>query len=238
MRAGVLLLGIILWLSSCEPPDPARSCSGHPPVPVPRCYWYLHMKALGLTDVSTVIPEAIIDIRYSDTANFMHRDVYGCLNTAFLLPDVANRLAIVQEYLHTLDPPLRLVIFDAGRPRQIQAYMWEITKLPMPEKGMYLSNPVAGSLHNYGAAVDVTLATASGVYLDMGSDYDEFSDRSQPVRQWELLASGVLTKEQIANREILRKAMWKGRFWNIPGEWWHFNAFTLREAQETLTMID
>lgn len=238
MRLWACLMAILIALPWCSNLSPAFLRNPLPVFPESRCYWYQHLKAIGMTELSGLIPEAITDIRYSDTANFMHRDVYGCLDAAFLLPEVAIRLRKVQDYLNTLNPPLRLVIFDAARPQQIQAYMWETTIMPMPEKGMYLSNPIAGSLHNYGAAVDVTLATLDGTYLDMGSEYDEFSVRSQPLVQWELLAQGILTPEQIGNRQLLKKAMWKGQFWNIPGEWWHFNAYTLAQAQSSLKMIE
>mgnify|MGYP000860282435 CR=1 FL=1 len=46
----------------------------------------------GLVDIQEVIPGIQVDLRYSDTNNFMHQDVYGHLNRAYLQPDVAADL--------------------------------------------------------------------------------------------------------------------------------------------------
>ncbi|MBK9190836.1 MAG: hypothetical protein IPM77_04600 [Crocinitomicaceae bacterium] len=44
--------------------------------------------AAGLVNVQDSIPEIFIDLRYSDTNNFMHKDVYGHLNRAYIQPDL------------------------------------------------------------------------------------------------------------------------------------------------------
>ncbi len=52
--------------------------------------------------------------------------------------------------------------------------MW--SKVPRPT---YVANPYGkGSIHNKGAAVDVTLVTLDGCFVDMGSDYDFFGRTS------------------------------------------------------------
>jgi len=44
------------------------------------------------------------------------------------------------------------------------------------------------------------------------------------------LKRGLLTKEQIANRVILRKVMASQQFTGIGSEWWHFNACSRQTA--------
>lgn len=46
----------------------------------------------GLVDIQTIIPDILIDVRYSSTNNFMKEDVYGNLNRIYLQPDVAADL--------------------------------------------------------------------------------------------------------------------------------------------------
>jgi D-alanyl-D-alanine dipeptidase len=57
----------------------------------------------------------------------------------------------------------------------------------------------------------------------MGSGFDEMSPRSHPALHAELLAAGVLTPAQVAERELLAAALRAGGFEGIPNEWWHFD---------------
>jgi len=54
------------------------------------------------------------------------------------------------------------------------------------------------------------------VYLDMGTDYDDFSPRAQPD------FSG-LSEQQRINRSILQEVMLRHGFIQHPFEWWHFD---------------
>ena len=100
-----------------------------------------------------------------------------------------------------------------------------------PEKSKYVSNPKNGSLHNYGAAVDITVAKKNGVALDMGTPYDFFGEAAEPQLESILLANGTLTAIQIQNRKILREVMVKAGFIQLPTEWWHYNACPREDAK-------
>jgi D-alanyl-D-alanine dipeptidase len=41
----------------------------------------------------------------------------------------------------------------------------------------------------------------------------------------------------VANREILRKVMNAAGFKGIGSEWWHFNAYTRKEAGEKFEIV-
>ena len=139
---------------------------------------------------------------------------------------VALRLAKCQELLTAKDSSLHLLVYDGLRPLSVQWEMWiALDTIPEGQRGKFVSNPKNGSVHNYGAAVDLTICRSSGEPLDMGAGYDDIREIAYPSLEAQFLASGDLTRKQIANRELLRSAMRSQRFSNIPTEWWHFNAF-------------
>lgn len=180
----------------------------------------------GLVNVQDIVPEVLIDLRYSTTNNFMNQDVYGHLNRAYLQPDVAEDLKKCIAFLESKDSTLTLLIFDAVRPRSVQQIMWDILDMPISEKTKFVSNPKNGSVHNYGAAVDITIAKKTGEPLDMGADYDDIRLIAYPRHEQAYLDSGMLSLEQIENRKLLRETMRAGGFSGIQTEWWHFNRFS------------
>jgi D-alanyl-D-alanine dipeptidase len=46
-----------------------------------------------------------------------------------------------------------------------------------------------------------------------------------------------LTPEHVANRELLRKVMKSQKFMNIATEWWHFNAFSIKEVRKKYAIL-
>ncbi|WP_027420630.1 M15 family metallopeptidase [Crocinitomix catalasitica] len=192
----------------------------------------------GLVDIQSISPDILIDVRYSDTNNFMHRDVYGHLNRIYLQPTVAEDLGKSQLYLKSIDSTLTLLVYDGVRPRSVQQYMWDVLEMPIHEKTKFVSNPKNGSLHNYGAAVDLTIADAEGNILDMGAGYDDIRKIAYPRHEKAYLDSGLLSKEHIANRELLREVMKAGGFWNIETEWWHFNRYSRDRAKTMFEIVE
>jgi len=179
----------------------------------------------GLINIKSLDSSILVDLKYSTTDNFMEKNMYGCLTNCYLQPDIADRLKLCQEYLKKKDSTLTLLIYDGVRPRSVQQYMWDLLDMPINEKTKFVSNPKKGSLHNFGAAVDITLANAlSEKALDMGTDFDHFGILAWPIKEKQMLEDSLLTKQQVDNRKFLRRSMRAGRFFNIQTEWWHFNA--------------
>ena len=179
----------------------------------------------GLVNIKCLDSSILVDLKYSTTDNFMKKNMYGCLTNCYLQPDIADRLKLSQEYLKQKDSTLTLLIYDAVRPRSIQQHMWDLLDMPINEKAKFVSNPKKGSLHNFGAAVDITLANAlSEEALDMGTDFDYFGILAWPIKEKKMLEDSLLTQQQVDNRKLLRRSMRAGRFFNIQTEWWHFNA--------------
>jgi zinc D-Ala-D-Ala dipeptidase len=198
----------------------------------------VRLKELGLVELSEVDPSIVVDLRYSGEDNFMGQDIYGDFDRAWLQPEVAEMLKNAQSALKQRHPGYSIVVFDAARPLSIQQKMWDITDLPVAEKSKYLSNPKKGSVHNYGAAVDVSLVDENGEELDMGTPYDFFGEEAHPENEPRMLAAGKLTQGQVENRKLLRSVMKAAGFSNIPSEWWHFNAYNRETAKQKFPLIE
>lgn len=191
----------------------------------------------GLVDIFTLDSLILVDLRYSDTANFMHFNIYDGLQRAYLTCETAWRLAAAQYYLNKLCMGCRIVVLDATRPLHIQQMMWDSLKMKEGLKHFFLASPDARSLHNYGRAVDVTIVDSSGWMLDMGTDFDAFVAKSAPEYESIFIQKGLLSATQIRNRILLRRVMRLAGFRPIKSEWWHFNFGTIQEARQKHPVI-
>lgn len=193
----------------------------------------------GLVDIQKLDPSIRVELKYSTTDNFVGKDVYGDLTRAYLQPMAAQKLAKASKELQNRHPELRLLVYDATRPRSAQWDLWNTLKhLPVNERGKYVSNPRNGSVHNYGCAVDLTLATKDGKPLDMGTKFDYFGELAYPEKEDQLLKQGKLTAKQVENRRLLRSVMKKAGFSSLKAEWWHFNALSRAEAKNRYSIIE
>ncbi|WP_102141543.1 M15 family metallopeptidase [Mycobacterium hubeiense] len=158
----------------------------------------------GLVDVRTVVPDAIIDLRYATANNFVGEPLYPPDARCLVHESLAAGLAAAAEALR----PDVLVFWDCYRPHEVQVRMFEA--VPNPE-WVAQPGPYARS-HEAGRSVDVTIAGA-----EMGTDFDEFSPRALAFA-----TDGISAVAQ-ANRARLRKAMAAGGLTVYEGEWWHFD---------------
>ncbi|WP_371731964.1 M15 family metallopeptidase [Spirosoma sp. KCTC 42546] len=198
----------------------------------------------GLVDIQNIDSTILVELKYSTTDNFVGKDVYGDLTRAYMQPMAAHKLAEASKYLQAHYPNLRLLVYDAARPRSAQWNLWNaLPNLSERERRKYVADPRQGSIHNYGCAVDLTVATKEGRSgvpepLDMGTKYDFFGELAYPSRENEMLKAGKLTQKQIDNRKILRTAMRQGGFSPIEYEWWHFNALSRAKAKMAFRIVD
>ncbi len=192
----------------------------------------------GLVDIKEIDPSIRVDLKYATSDNFMHKVLYSHLKRALLQKDVALRLSKVQEKLKSVHPSYSLLIYDAARPVSVQQKMWNaLDTIPVKERGKFVSNPANRSLHNFGAAIDLTIVDGNGKPLDMGAGYDDIRKIAYPSLEAKFLASGELTQKQIDNRKLLRSVMSSEGFRNIPSEWWHFNACSRDEAKRIYKVL-
>ena len=161
-------------------------------------------RAVGLVDVRTVVPDAVIDLRYATSNNFVGVPMYPADARCLVHESMAAGLAAAAAALR----PDVLTFWDCYRPHDVQVQMFEAVSDPgwVARPGPYSRS------HEAGRSVDVTIAGA-----DMGTDFDEFTPRATAF------ATEDVSAEAQANRARLREAMAAGGLSVYSGEWWHFD---------------
>ncbi|MBO8128346.1 MAG: D-alanyl-D-alanine dipeptidase [Peptococcaceae bacterium] len=161
-----------------------------------------------LVDVTDIDPTIMLDIRYATTNNFTGQKIYHQAK-CYLVRDVAERLAKANRLLRRRG--YRLKVFDGYRPMSAHRRLWDLA----PDKD-YLADPRTGSKHSRGAAVDCTLVTLEGKDVDMGSDFDDLSEKAH-------YSYDAISAAARRHRELLNEAMSSVGFIPIGKEWWHFD---------------
>jgi D-alanyl-D-alanine dipeptidase len=176
-----------------------------------------------------------VDLRYATANNFVGRDLYSPFDCAWLHRDAAAALERVVAWLAERRPGCTPLVLDALRPQRVQQQLWD--SLEGTGLQMYLANPVRGSIHSYGMALDLTILDEQGRELDMGTGFDDMTDLSHPALEEGFVACGQLTEQQVANRRLLREAMFQAGFVGINTEWWHFDCGDRNVVRETFRRV-
>ncbi len=184
--------------------------------------------ATGFVSITDVIPDAILEIRYYSTYNFIGDRINGYEEpVALLSKEAATALKKVSDELR--DKGYRLKIFDAYRPQvAVDHFASWASDVGDTRMKQYFYPDVDKSLlfdygyiayrsgHSRGCTVDLTLFDMkTGREVDMGGPFDYFGTLSHPDY------TGI-TDEQYKNRMILREAMLNNGFRACPTEWWDF----------------
>jgi D-alanyl-D-alanine dipeptidase len=162
---------------------------------------------IGFVDATFVDSSLNVDMKYAASDNFTGRRLYPC-SRCILRTKVAEKLKIVNQLLK--QKGFQLILLDCYRPKFVQEKLWQ--SKPDPH---FVMRPWKGSPHSRGIAVDVTLADANGLPVDMGSNYDEFTPKAY------YSSSDISIKAQ-NYRWLLRTTMRQVGFTGIRTEWWHF----------------
>jgi len=178
--------------------------------------------------LSEAVPDAILEIRYYSTYNFVGDRIDGYEEpVALLTKEAAAALKEVSDEL--MAKGYRLKIYDAYRPQEAVTNFVEWAKdtgdirmkeyfYPDLEKDVLFPQGYIAehSGHSRGSTVDLTLFDMrTEKEVDMGGTFDFFGELSHPDY------TGI-TEEQYANRMILREAMMAHGFKPLVEEWWHF----------------
>ena len=195
----------------------------------------------NFVNLMDAVPDAILEIRYYSTYNFVGARIDGYLQpVALLTKQAADSLRAVSDDLK--QHGFRLKIYDAYRPQcavdhfvrwaeDIPDTLMRQIFYPNVDKSLLFEQEyiMKRSGHTRGSTVDLTLVDAfSGKELDMGGVFDWFGNESHPDYCgdpdkiiWTPNENG-LTKDQFYNRVILRAAMLRHGFKPLDSEWWHF----------------
>lgn len=196
----------------------------------------LYLQSKNLVNIHTLDKTLRVNLKYATTDNFTKTILYDTLSNAYFHPVAAKKIVKAQEYLKKVNPKLCILVYDAVRPLSVQKKMYKVVQ--NTKYAAYVANPSRTGLHNYGMAVDLTICNENGTPLDMGTPFDFFGSAAGINRETELLKKGILTNQQIKNRQLLREVMTNAGFLTIRGEWWHFNAVSLNEAKRLYKVIE
>ena len=182
----------------------------------------------GFVKLSEAVPDAILEIRYYSTYNFVGERIDGYENpVAYLTKEAAAALKEVSDEL--VKKGYRLKIYDAYRPQtavnhfsrwakavkdtKMKEYFYpELDKSVLFKQG-YIDYK---SGHSRGSTLDLTLFDMKTEQeVDMGGTFDYFGKKSHPDYKG-------ITPKQFENRMILRDAMTSHGFKPLSTEWWHF----------------
>ena len=195
------------------------------------------MRTMGLVDIQEIDSTIHVSLMYATADNFMKKVLYPDIRKAFVLPELAEKLANAQKQLQAIHPGYSLIIYDAARPLHVQREMWETAQTMGMTK--YVANPLKrNGLHNYAAAVDISIVDENGTPLSMGTPIDWFGPESHTTDEAQLVADGKITEQELANRMLLRKIMKSNGMLTIRSEWWHFEMMRAKQAKATLKIIE
>ena len=179
---------------------------------------------------------------YAGTRNPPYwQPIEGATDRLWLRQSVAAKLLRVNA--RAGQAGLELFLFDAWRPRAVQAYfhdVWmprELQRRDPSLSGAALSEEVerywaapsedatSPAPHATGAAADLTLRWKGGEQLWMGSLFDDVTPLAHRDRFEQLEAENVSFSdhEAQANRRLLHWLMAEEGFAGHPDEWWHFS---------------
>jgi D-alanyl-D-alanine dipeptidase len=164
------------------------------------------------------IPGLVLDSRLADAAGAY----------AHLRAGVTERLVAAQVLLPS---NLRFLVVEGYRPLSLQIAYFErhlrdlrqahpewSDAVVHREASRSLSPPEIGP-HVCGAAVDLTLCTASGAELPMGGEVNADSDEGNAC----CTAAPGLAPDAARNRGILIETLTGAGLVNYPTEWWHWS---------------
>lgn len=161
----------------------------------------------------------LVDSRKRDPAGHWRR----------LRTGVAARLAAAAE---RLPDGLSLLLVEGYRPPELQARYFAGYRRELAEADPGLSDdeldrlasrfvsPPEVAPHAAGAAVDVTLCTAEGEELDLGTIVNASPEASAGACY---TAASTITVRAREHRGILETVLGAAGFLNYPTEWWHWS---------------
>ncbi|MBP2831686.1 M15 family metallopeptidase [Aquimarina sp. U1-2] len=159
-------------------------------------------------NIERISNDFVLDMRYATKNNFLKEKVYACAK-CYVRDEVAD--ALIEANQDFIKQGYRIKFFDCYRPHSVQKKMWKI----YPNPG-YVANPKGGSIHNKGAAVDITLVKLDGSTVDMGTDFDHFGKEAHHAYRNH-------AEDVLKHRKLLKETMNKHGFRTIRTEWWHYN---------------
>ncbi|WP_433856172.1 nitrilase-related carbon-nitrogen hydrolase [Streptomyces kronopolitis] len=174
--------------------------------------------------------EPLVDLRTAAPALWLADDRHDAQgHFAHLRQEVVQRLLAAEKLL---PDGLRLRIVEGYRPPALQRRYFEEyadeLRATFPDRdpqrrhqdaSRYVSPPGIAP-HSAGGAVDLTLVTADGAEVDMGTPINASPEESDGACY---TGAPDLTPAARAHRRVLRAALTAAGLVNYPTEWWHWS---------------
>ena len=197
--------------------------------------------------LTSAVPDAILEIRYFSTYNFVGERIDGYLQpVALMTRRAADSLRAASDEFKALG--YRIKVYDAYRPQKgvdhfvrwaadVPDTLMKPYFYPDLDKSVLFEQEyiMARSGHSRGSTVDLTLFDmATEKEVDMGGTFDWFGPESHPdfcgnPDTGEYTGDNSssprgrsISEEQFRNRMILRQVMLRHGFRPLDTEWWHF----------------
>ena len=202
----------------------------------------------GFVHLAEAVPDAILEVRYYSTYNFIGDRIRGYERpTPMLTVEAAKALKAVSDEL--LPMGYRLKIYDSYRPQRAVDHFVEWSKqtgdtrmkayfYPDLDKSVLFPRGYIAekSGHSRGSTVDLTLFDMkTEKEVDMGGTFDWFGRESHPdwggnpeTKEYTgrfpvgTQETRKISEAQFRNRMLLRSVMLKHGFKPVDTEWWHF----------------
>ncbi|WP_235801815.1 M15 family metallopeptidase [Ureibacillus manganicus] len=165
---------------------------------------------------------------------YIEQKIPSSLKEIYLREGVYLRL---KKALDLLPKEYSFILYDGYRPIQVQESIFRIFSENIKKRNPDLTNeqvyqetlkyvaipsvePTRTSPHITGGAVDLTLGDFTGNALDLGTEFDEMSEKS--ATSYFEYHPGV-NEIALKNRRILYNCMTNVGFNNYSEEWWHYD---------------
>jgi len=190
---------------------------------------------------ATFINEPIVSLSSLQNFGIRFEPKYYLQNIPGATKNIYARKKLMRLLLKaekSLPDGYHLKIYDAYRPIKVQQYLWDKYRNKILENPInadktseeideltshFVSKPSydinCPSVHNTGGAVDLTIVDDNDNELDMGTEFDDFTDKA-----WTDYYEHNNIDENIRNnRRLLYTVMKNTGFTNLPSEWWHYD---------------
>ena len=202
-----------------------------------ECELENRMISKGLIDIAAKDSSICVEIINATSRNMLGVNMYGCLDKCYLQPQAVEKVVLAQRILKQNHPGYSLKVLEGTRPRSVQKKMFNKVKNTSLQK--FVADPIKGSMHNFGVAIDVTIIDPDGRELDMGKPDTRMILIGKSEGEIKMFfAFNRLSKQQKQNRELLKGIMLKAGFIPVSYEWWHFDAFEKKFIRNTFSIVE
>lgn len=198
-------------------------------------------------------PLVYLDDEFECDSDYYHFSKIGGKAVPGTSPSIMARKTVcmlLHEAEALLPDGYHFRIYDAYRPIPVQQFLYNRTRAEKAAANPGKSNEeidritqlcssfpsyniLLPSLHNSGGAVDLTIIGSDGEPLDMGCDFDEFTDRAWTGYYEDYGKGAGISEKARDNRRLLYNVMIAAGFTNFPSEWWHYDYGDEKWAQFT-----